>query len=258
MDAERIKILKTLAGIAAVVSATALFYGVVSSYGLIKKGPAAPAKKVVVATTAPQKPIAAADSLSDGETLVPVTAPQEFLLADVSAKVDDESGAVTSIRILRSATCEGRADVPRRKAQNWSPGTEGGANVAAKWCIPVEPGSSAGYRDLNGDWQAKEESLSTDYAASYLRYIRPDGSFGAVKVAAVASCDDETGCGYVATISLDSDDLQITEWLTLGNSEMIKATLRTDNESVTPTEVAAGPEKADPSYRPIAPRGLGQ
>ncbi|WP_150126652.1 hypothetical protein [Burkholderia cenocepacia] len=198
------------------------------------------------------------DDNSDGvEEVVNMPPSVEFLYVDVAARVSDSDGAVVALKVKgRAATCAGDATAPVKTRLTWSAvdaAADTDVGLIQHWCIPVKPGTDAAYRPFSGDWSNAAGSVDTDSASNYLRYTTPSGESAAVKTTALAACDDDKGCGFVASASVGEDDSRIQVNIPTGQSTSQPAWITSDDDSSQPVTVAPESPTASSEYRLTSP-----
>lgn len=253
-------LLKALAAVVAAILGGAGFYGTVTYFHLIQ--PNGPGDAFVdTLAAAPQvssrAPVSAAAQDAPASEEEVATAPTlEFLYVDVAARVSDTDGAMVALKVKgRASTCTADATPPADARQTW---TATGSSSTTElelihhWCIPVKPGSSVAYRPFSGDWQFAGGDVGADGAANYLRYITPGGANAAIKTAALAACDDDKGCGFVASASVGADDSHIEVSLPTANAPEV-TWLNSDDDSSQPVTVAVVDPTTWTGYRLTSP-----
>lgn len=252
--------LKVVAVAAAVVLGGTAFYGTVTHYHLIQPdGPGAAftgAPPVTPRVTPPIPASTAADDASLSEEEVATTPTLEFLYVDVAARVSDAEGAVVALKVKgRAPTCTADATPPSDARQTWTAAdssSTGELELIHHWCIPVRPGSDVAYRPFSGDWQFAAGEAGADGAANYLRYVTPGGANAAIKTAALAVCDDDKGCGFVATASVGADDSRIQVSVPTASALEV-VWLNSDDDSSQPVTVAVMSPTTSTGYRLTSP-----
>jgi len=252
--------LKAFAVAAAVILGGAAFYATVTHYHLIQPDepeaafndtlPAVPH----VTAALPASTAAVEDPASEEEVATPPTL--EFLYVDVAARVSDADGAAVAIKVRgRAPTCTADATPPSDARQTWSAvGSSSSAELELihHWCIPVKPGSALAYRPFNGDWQFAAGDAGADGAANYLRYVTPGGANAAIKTAALAACDDDKGCGFVATASVGADDSRIQVSMPTASGPE-SAWINSDDDSSQPVTATESDPTTWTGYRLTSP-----
>ena len=185
------------------------------------------------------------------------TAPTlEFLYVDVAARVSESDGATVALKVKgRAATCDADASAPSQVRQTWSSSeSQSDADLALieHWCIPVKPGTPVAYRPFSGDWTSSTGPIDADSASNYLRYTTPGGQAAAIKTTALAACDDDKGCGFVAAASVGLDDSRIQTNIPTGHGQQ-SAWLNSDDDSYQPETVAPVSPPASSGYRLTSP-----
>ncbi len=168
--------------------------------------------------------------VSTNSTLVPTA----YLLVSAKGTVTEEDGTLASIQIDGvSPTCDGKATSLSSVSRTWADGPVSSRVLSAKWCVAMRPGTSPGFKELNGVWRrADNVELDSDFAISYLSVTSPTGLSQALKLTALAYCDEDKGCGSVVQLELGDDDAQVTTILQTGAGEYSRISLSDDGASI--------------------------
>lgn len=230
--------LSTVAVLAACGFGAAAFYTALYALDLLPEVVSPPAIVIGAAKPAeaePAKALSVQASLDANEEIVFISKePAVFMYLEASSTVSALEGAVTTLEVVGiGKECLGLPATAQTASRAWSGDGTGKTAVAVKWCVPVQPGSTYAFRDISEDWVSSGLPLAADYSASYLRYTAADGTQSAIKVTALAACDDEKGCGYLAGIQASRDDSRIEEWLNQGDAEMVTVSIDVDDNPLS-------------------------
>ncbi|PNG49977.1 MULTISPECIES: hypothetical protein [unclassified Variovorax] len=234
------------------------FFHVGTSTGVLKRTP----EHARLAPTAVTAAVSYLESLGQGEVAVTVqpgpkiqeAAPVEFLFVSASSAVSAADGATVKLEVVgRGPTCEGTYEAGTRRFQTWAEGVTAaaGAQVIADWCLVAAPGTEVAYRTMDQPWKTEAGELEADFATRYIRFLAPGGAPAAIKATALAVCDDDKGCGYLASITVGDDDRQISELVTQGDAELVQARTIADDDEIQAVTVPAHPPAGLHGFHPV-------
>lgn len=212
--------------------------------------------ELLVSTLKPVEPPEAVGAPS-APAVEPATAPAKaprFLLVALQAESGAEEGVHVAMETIGyTESCAGAPTPGRRTQRSWHAGFSGSEALTATWCIPVQEGTALFKRTFEDAWAADSLYPDVNYEVEYLVMKEADGSSHALKLVALAVCDD-LGCGRVVSVELGPDDHKMEQLLPIDDGEYVAGTvLARATVALGDSEAGKSVSAAPAGFQPVTP-----